>query len=149
MRITTLFSRRAVLAIVAVLGLSLLSGKATEAARRAPDISGQWEGVLNAEGFPPTPYSIEIDSPIKKNGKFTGQANFPKQEPVNFTGKIEPNRKVKGKFSGDINGEPIVFTLKVTVARDGQSAEGTFSGKDADGNVVVTGTTTLDKIQPE
>ena len=146
MRINTVFSRRAAVTLVAVLGFSLLSGAATAAAKRAPDITGQWEGVLNAEGFPPTPYTLDITDQKQKTGKFTGQATFPEQKPVNLSGKIQPNRKVKGKFNGDINGEPIVFTVKVKVSSDLQSAEGTFKGKDEDGNVVVSGTTTLEKV---
>ena len=146
MSIRKLTSRRTVLALAAGIGASVLFGGAAEAAKRAPEITGQWSGVLIAEGFDPTPYSLNITDQKKKTGKFSGQASFPKQKPVNFKGKIQPNRKVKGKFNGDINGEPIVFTLKVKVSSDAQSAEGTFTGKDEDGNVVVSGTTTLEKV---
>jgi hypothetical protein len=147
MRINTRFTRRAVMTLVAVLGFSLLSGAATAAAKKAPDITGQWEGTLFAKGFKPNPYVLDITEQNKKNGKFKGQAHFVGFDDVNLSGKIQPNRKVKGKFSGDINGEPIVFTIKVKVSSDLQSAEGTFNGKDEDGNVVVTGTTTLERVQ--
>ena len=129
-----------------VMGLSFFSSSARAAAKRAPDITGQWEGVLKATGFPDTRYTLNISTQNKKNGKFTGQATFTGFKPVSLTGKIQPNRKMKGKFSGDINGEPIVFTVRVTLARDGQSAEGTFNGKGADGKVVVSGTTTLERV---
>ena len=145
MRINSVFSRRAVVTLVAVLGLSLISGGASAARKKAPNIEGQWQGVLNATGFPPTPYTFNITDQ-KKNGKFTGQANFPEIAPVSLSGKIQPNRKVKAKFNGDINGDPIVFAIKVKVSSDAQSAEGTFTGKDEDGNVVVSGTTTLERV---
>jgi hypothetical protein len=147
MTINRLLTRRAVMTLVGVLGLSLLSSAAIAAAKRAPDITGQWEGTLIAEGFKPTPYVLDIATQNKKNGKFTGQATFVGFNSVNLSGKIQPNRKVKAKWSGDINGEPIVFAIKVKVSTDGQSAEGTFTGKDEDGNVVVTGTTTLNKVE--
>jgi hypothetical protein len=144
MRINTLHSRRAVATLAAFLAFSFLASAATAAAKRAPNIEGTWEGTLFAKGFKPDPYVLNITDQ-KKNGKFTGQANFVGFAPVNLTGKIQPNRKVKGSFGGDINGEPIIFTVKVKVSSDGQSAEGKFDGKDEGGNVVVTGTTTLDK----
>ena len=144
MRIDRRLSRRGTLALVGVMSVSLLAGAATAAAKRAPDITGEWEGVLTAKGFEPTPYTLNITTQNKKNGKFSGQAEFDVGGgPVDLTGKIQPNRKVKASFDGDINGEPIVFTLKVKVSSDAQSAEGTFKGKDEDGNVVVSGTTEL------
>lgn len=149
MRINTLFTRRALMTLVTAVGLSLLSGAADAAAKRAPDITGEWNGVLTAKGFPETDYTLNIATQNKKNGKFTGEATYLVDEEevtVNLSGKIQPNRKVKAKFNGDINGQPIVFSLKVKVSSDGESAEGTFTGKDEDGNVVVSGTTTLEKV---
>lgn len=146
MRFNEKLTRRGVVTLVGVLGSSLLGGTALAAAKRAPDITGQWQGVLNAQGFEPTPYVLNIQTQNKKNGKFTGQANFVGFKPVSLAGKIQPNRKVKGSFGGDINGEPIVFTVNVKVSSDAQSAEGKFTGKDQGGNTVVTGTTTLEKV---
>jgi hypothetical protein len=146
MRINHLFTRRAAVTLAAVLGLSLLSGAATAAAKRAPDVTGEWQGVLNAESFPAISYTLDITTQNKKTGKFTGQATLPEQKPVSLSGKIQPNRKVKAKFSGDLNGQPVDFSVKVKVSSDVQSAEGTFTGKDEEGNVVFSGTTTLERV---
>ncbi len=145
MRFNTMISRRGVVTLVGVLGISLVSGAATAAAKKAPNIEGQWQGTLIATGFDPTPYVLNI-ADQKKNGKFTGQANFVGFDPVSFAGKIQPNRKVKGSFGGDINGEPIVFAISIKVSRDAQSADGTFKGKNNSGEVVVSGTTTLERV---
>jgi hypothetical protein len=138
------FSRRAVLALTAALGLStLLSGVAE--AKRPVNIQGEWVGVLSSKEFGEVPFTADITSQ-KKNGKFSGTAAIAGQKPVPVKGKISPKRKVKAIFDGSVNGEPVTYRVRVTATRDGNNAAGTFDGRDEKGNVLINGTVTMERI---
>jgi hypothetical protein len=139
------FSRRVVLALCAVLGFSVLFGGVAQAAKKAPNIKGEWQGELQAEGQGSIPFALSIQKQNAKSGKFKGQASLPGINPVKLSGKINKAGEIKGSFPAELNGVPVVVSFQVTVNHEGTSGDGDFSAKTQDGTTVASGFIGMEK----
>ncbi len=148
MKVGLLLSRRAALTLLTALALTVLSGGAAQAAKKAPKVKGSWSGVLLADGSIPLFFDLEITKQAK-SGKLTGTASISGEDPVSIKGKIKTSGKLDASYDTTFNGTPVAVHVSVKADRAGESAEGTFRIVDEDGNVVLTGRIEMSKNSEE
>ena len=144
MRTINLTRSALILFLVAAVASFGAAARADTAARRAPNIKGEWAGTLNSELTGEIPFTLEITKQNKKTGKFSGTGEAMDQT-ARVAGKIKKSGKVTSTLNVNFQGTPVTIKLNIQVTPDGSSAEGTFEAS-AKGQVVATGTVTMSKI---
>jgi hypothetical protein len=149
MKLGRLLTRRGVLALVASLLVGgALVARPASAARRAPDVKGEWNGNLSSELLGEFPFTLNVAKQNKKNGKISGTGSTAEGD-FTFKGKIKPNGKLKVSFETEIDGQPITIKFDIQVTSDGNSAEGSYTATGQGGIPLDSGSVFMDKVIEE
>ena len=140
-----LLSRFGMIALTAAMLLTAVAmPKAQAAAKRAPNVLGTWHFFLNSQVLEEYLVEIIVETQNQKNGKITGNGSSADGE-FTFKGKIQPNGKLKSSIKTQFGENPVTIDIKVKVARDGLTAEGTYTVTGHGGVPIDEGTVEGDK----